>query len=105
MKDMTPGELKAAIEADQTIFLKIWKKGCGPCKLSESATDRLEKAHQDDPIEFVKVSAGDFPEMYEVTGSEVLPAFFVFKNKQMLGKTVGFKGINSLKTLLKEALD
>lgn len=104
MRDMTPGELKQLIETDATIFVKIWKKGCGPCKLSESATDRLEKAHADDPIEFVKVSAGDFPEMYEVTGSEVLPAFFVFKNKQMVGKKLGFKGLNSLKPLITDAL-
>lgn len=104
MKDMTPSELKQQIESGATIFLKIWKQGCGPCKLSESATDRLEKAHKDDPIDFIKVSAGDHPEMYEITGSEVLPAFFLFKDKQVIGKTIGFKGINSLKTLIADAL-
>lgn len=104
MQDMTPSELKQEIEQGKAIFLKIWKKGCGPCKLSESATDRLEKAHADDPISFVRVSAGDYPEMYDITGSEVLPAFFVFKNKEMLGKTIGFKGINSLKTIVASAL-
>lgn len=104
MQDMTPSELKKEIEQGKAIFLKIWKKGCGPCKLSESATDRLEKAHADDPISFVKVSASDYPEMYEITGSEVLPAFFVFKDKQIVGKTIGFKGLNSLKPLVSDAL-
>ena len=42
--------------------------------------------------------------MLEMTESEVLPVFFVFKNQKMAGKFEGFKGLEKLKSFIQESL-
>ncbi|MFK7873274.1 MAG: thioredoxin family protein [Oligoflexales bacterium] len=102
MKDMTPDDLKLRLDAGADIFLKIWKTGCGPCKLSVPALERLE-AQDESEREWLQVNAADYPEMLEVSGSEVLPAFFVFKKGKKISQTVGFKGLAKLKSFIEEA--
>ena len=102
MIDWTPKELKAHLDESKAVFLKLWKPGCGACKLSEPATDRLEAKYasaSDEAISFVKIDASSHPEILEISESEVLPAFFLFKGGQMKGKVIGFKGIKKLQEL------
>lgn len=95
MDATTPDDLKSRLDEGQRIFLKLWKPGCGVCKLSEPATDRLEKANPHN-LTFLKISVEDYPEMLEVSGTEVLPAFFVFADKEKKGLNIGFKGLKKL---------
>lgn len=99
MIDITPDQLKQEIEADKSIFLKVWKKGCGPCKLSEPATDRLEKTYEN-KLNFFKIEAGEYPEMFDITGTDILPTFFIFKAKALKEKKIGFKGIKKLTEMI-----
>ena len=46
MEAWTPDDLKSHLDNGDKVFLKLWKKGCGICKLSNSATDRLEKTNE-----------------------------------------------------------
>lgn len=95
MEQWTPDVLKEHLDGGAAVFLKLFKKGCGACKLSEPATDRLE-AKNDHQLTFAKIDVGDYPEMLDVSGSEVLPAFFVFADKAKKGQLVGFKGLKKL---------
>jgi thioredoxin-like negative regulator of GroEL len=104
LKDWSPDELQKYLDSGSNIFLKIWKKGCGACKLSIPATDRLE-AENNYGLTFGQVSADDYPEILEITESEVLPVFFVFAKKQMIGRLEGFKGIDKLRSMIDEAFD
>ena len=102
MIDWTPKELKTHLDESKAVFLKLWKPGCGACKLSEPATERLEAKYAaggDEPISFAKVDVSAHPEMLEISESEVLPAFFLFKGGAMQGKVIGFKGIKKLQEL------
>ena len=102
MKDWTPNDLQGHLEAGTSVFLKLWKKGCGACKLSIPAIERIE-ASNTHGLTFGQICTDDHPEILEIAESEVLPMFFVFANKEMKGKLEGFKGLDRLKTFVEES--
>lgn len=95
MENWTPEQLQRHIEAGDKVFLKLWKKGCGACKLSIPALERL-KASDQHGLMFAQISTDEYPEMLEISETDVLPAFFVFRDKQMAAQQIGFKGLKSL---------
>jgi len=103
MKDWAPEELQGHLEKGDRVFLKLWKKGCGPCRLSTPAIERIEAADQH-ALQFGQICVDDHPEMFEITGVDSVPAFFIFKDRKMAGKFLGFKGLEKLKTFVDEAM-
>ncbi len=99
----TPEELKERLEKKHDVFLKLSKKGCGVCKLSAPAVERLE-ASGEFKLHFGEIQTDEYPEMLEMTESEVLPVFFVFKDQKMVGRFEGFKGLEKLKSFIQESL-
>ena len=99
MENLTPNQLKTKLDAGEDVFLKLWKRGCGPCKLSEPATSRLETNYADQ-LAFCQINVDDHPEMLQISESEVLPAFFIFKNQKLQEKSLGFKGLKKLDTFV-----
>ena len=104
MEAWTPDTLKAHLDKGDAVFLKLWKKGCGICKLSNSATDRLENDNVHKLI-FAKINVDEFPEMLEVSGTTVLPAFFVFAEGKKKGLYTGFKGLEALKEFVDSSVN
>ncbi len=102
MENWTPDQLQATIESGALVFLKLWKRGCGACKLSEPALERIVAADALG-IRFGQISTDDHPEILEIAETDVLPAFFVFKDKGLAAQQVGFKGIKSLQELIDKA--
>lgn len=103
MLDWTPQDLEKNLESGKTVFLKLWKRGCGACKLSTPAIERIQAADQHGLV-FAQIDAEAYPELMEIAETDVLPAFFIFKDKQLAGKSVGFKGLEKLKNFVAEAL-
>lgn len=103
MDAWTPDDLQNHIESGKGVFLKLWKKGCGACKLSIPAIERLEAANEHGLV-FGKICTDDHPEILEIADTEVLPHFFVFKNKLLAAHQPGFKGLERLKTFVAEAV-
>ena len=103
MENWTPEILQAKLEKGEKVFLKLWKKGCGACKLANPAIERMEKdnGHQ---LSFGQILIDDHPEMLEHSETEVLPAFFVFRDKEMKGKFIGFKGLAKLQEFVEESM-
>ena len=103
MTDWTPEDLQKHLENGDTVFLKLWKKGCGACKLSIPAIERIE-AEYSEQVVFGQISTDDHPGMLEASGTEVLPAFFVFKDRRQAGSFTGFKGLEKLRGFVAESL-
>lgn len=104
MQDWNPSQLESHIEAGDKVFLKLWKKGCGACKLSIPAIERLE-ADNPHGLIFGQINTDDHPEMLEISETGVLPAFFVFTKSKMAGSLIGFKGLAKLQELVKGSLE
>lgn len=103
MKDWTPENLQQHIEAGDKVFLKLWKKGCGACKLSIPAIERIEAADTSSLV-FGQICTDDHPEILEIADTHVLPVFFVFVQKEMKGRLEGFKGLEKLKAMVEDAI-
>lgn len=103
MDNWTPDALTERLDKGEIVFLKLWKKGCGACKLSEPALERIMAADAAG-MSFGQILIDDHPEMLEIAETDVLPAFFVFKDKDMKGKFIGFKGIAKLQEFIATAL-
>ena len=103
MKDWSPDDMKAHLDSGKGLFLKLWKKGCGGCKLSIPAVERLEGEFSDQ-LAFVQISADDHPEILEISDTEVLPTFFVFVAGKFKGNHIGFKGLEKLKAFVNKHL-
>ena len=103
MTDWTPDDLKSALDKNGSVFLKLWKKGCGICKLSVPATDRLEAANPHS-LSFARIDVDEFPEMLEIAETESLPTFFVFAGGAMKDKFIGFKGLDKLQQFVDGAM-
>lgn len=101
MEDWTAGELETKLDAGEQIFLKLWKPGCGACKLSSPAIERIEKEYGSE-MQFGQINTEEFPEMLEITKTNVLPVFFLFKEKELKGKFIGFKGLKKLQNWISE---
>jgi thioredoxin-like negative regulator of GroEL len=99
MNIWTPENLQQHLESGNSIFLKLWKNGCGACKLSVPAVERLEAANEHGLI-FGQINAEDHPEILEIADTDVLPVFFVFVKKEQKGRFEGFKGIEKLKKMV-----
>lgn len=102
-EDWNPEELKNHLDKGESVFLKLWQKGCGPCTLSKPAVERLEQANRHNLV-FAQICVDDYPEMMDLSGSEVLPAFFIFKDKQLKSKFLGFKGLKKLEEFVDDAM-
>ena len=103
MQDWSPDQLRGHLEAGERVFLKLWKKGCGACKLSIPAIERIE-ASKPEGLIFGQICADDHPEILEIAETDVLPVFFVFSNKEMKGRLEGFKGLERLKSMVEQSL-
>lgn len=99
MTDYTPKTLENLLASAPRVFLKIWKKGCGPCKLSTSAIERLEKTWGE-KVHFAQISASEYPEMLEIAETDVLPIFVSFEGGRLIKKLEGFKGLQTLENFL-----
>ena len=104
METWNPEKLKEQLDLGGRIFPKLFKKGCGVCRLSQPATDRLEAKNAHGLI-FAKISVDDYPEMLEISGTDVLPAFFVFADKERKGQFIGFKGLKKLENFIDTSLE
>lgn len=103
MQDWTPKDLEHNLDIGGTVFLKLWKKGCGPCKLSIAAVERIEAQYSSSMV-FGQICIDDHPEMVGLAGADVLPAFFVFSDRKKKGSFLGFKGLEKLKEFVAAAL-
>ena len=103
METWTPEELKKVLDKSPAVFVKLWKKGCGACKLSKPALERIEAKHGASVV-FGEISTDDHPEMLEIADTEVLPTFFAFKNQKLVDKFIGFKGLAKLQEFVEKNL-
>lgn len=104
MRDWTPDDLKDNLDKGTKVFLKLWKKGCGACKLSTPALERMEAANEHQ-LTFAQICTDDYPEILEIAGSEVLPVFFVFDGPKLKGSLEGFKGLERLKAFVEDSMN
>ena len=101
MEEWKPDQLKASLDKGDKVFLKLWKRGCGICKLSNSATDRMEKSN-DHGLTFAKINVDDNPMAASKYGVRGLPTLMIFKGGKVAATHPGAMSKQKITEWIKE---
>lgn len=92
---------EVVLKNEKVVLLDAFATWCGPCKMLVPVLEELETATSD-WLEIVKANVDETDEIarnLQVTG---IPALFVFKNGELVDKTMGYQTIEELKDLVEK---
>lgn len=70
-----------------TVFVDFYADWCGPCKMMGPVIEEIEKELTD--IKFIKVNVDEAEDIAMRYGIMSIPTFYLFKDGELLRKTVG----------------
>lgn len=75
------------LKADRPVLVDFWATWCGPCRMQGPIVEEL--AAENDGIKVGKVDTDANGELAEKFGIMSIPTLLVFKDGQLVGKSVG----------------
>lgn len=89
-------ELLKAIESNDVCLIKIGTTWCGPCKLTQSNMEELEKTNHD--VCFINVDADSSDDaIIEHFHVMSVPVTIVTKNGEVVSREIGLQTVHQLK--------
>lgn len=89
-------ELLKAIESNDVCLIKIGTTWCGPCKLTQSNMEELEKTNPD--VCFINVDADSSDDaIIEHFHVMSVPVTIVTKNGEVVSREIGLQTVHQLK--------
>ena len=92
---------EVVLKNEKVVLLDAFATWCGPCKMLVPVLEELE-ATTSEWLEIVKANVDETDEIaqnLQVTG---IPALFVFKNGELVDKTMGYQTIEELKVFVEK---
>lgn len=89
--------------ADKPVLVDLWASWCGPCRMLSPLVDQLAE-EMDGRLSVAKV---DFDENEAVAmkfGVSAIPTLLLFKNGELVGRSVGYVSMDQLKVFVSQAL-
>lgn len=88
VKVITKDNFEAEVlKAEKPVLLDIWAAWCGPCKMLSPIVDEIGEEAQDFIVG--KVNADEEPELVNRFHVMSIPTLLVFKNGEVVNKSVG----------------
>lgn len=82
----------------QTVVVDFWASWCGPCRMLSPIVDELAEELTD--IKVMKCNTDEEMELAVKFGIDAIPALLKFKNGQLVGRSVGYKGKEELRAFM-----
>ncbi|GMB07406.1 thioredoxin [Thermolongibacillus altinsuensis] len=85
------------------VLVDFWAPWCGPCKMIAPVLEEVDQ-ELGDKVKIVKVNVDENQETAGKYGVMSIPTLFVFKNGEVVDKTVGYQPKEALVSLLNKHL-
>jgi len=76
------------------VLVDFFAQWCGPCKMLAPVLEELSEERKD--IKFIKVDVDEAMDVANELGIMSIPTLYLFKDGQVISKTGGYQGKNSL---------
>ena len=84
--------------SDGISLVDIYAPWCGPCKIISPIIDELSSEYKD--VKFGKLNTDDNSETVSKLSVRNIPTILIYKDGQVVERTVGMKSKNQLKDLI-----
>lgn len=102
--ELTSGNFDEAINGDQPILVDFWAPWCGPCRMVGPLVDEVAQ-ELTGRARVGKVNVDEQSELAMRFQVMTIPTICVFKNGELLEKSVGAKPKHALKAMLEKHLN
>ena len=86
------------LNVPQTVLVDFYADWCMPCKMLTPVIEELAAEHPD--VKVVKLNVDNAPEIASRYSVMSIPMLIVFKNGQIVGKSVGYTGKQAIADML-----
>ena len=88
--------------AKGAVIADFWAEWCMPCKMMAPVFEALSAEEPD--VKFCKINVDETPALAVRFGIDSIPAFVMFRDGKVIGKTVGYQDEGKLKAFLEANL-
>jgi thioredoxin 1 len=89
---------------DGISLVDVYAPWCGPCKTIGPIIDKLSSDYKDSDIKFGKLNADDNSEIVKTLGVRNIPTILIYKNGEIVERSVGMVSEGQLKELIDNQL-
>jgi len=89
---------------DGVCLIDIYADWCKPCQVIGPIIDKLSSDYKDSEIKFGKLNADDYADIVREIGVRNIPTILIYKNGEIVDKTVGMVSEGQLKEVIDNQL-